>query len=69
MELVKIAVKYNAKFVYISTDYVFDGQSKNPYSTKDNPNPKSIYGLTKYLGELETIKHHNHFIIRISGYW
>lgn len=64
--LVDEAKKYNAKFVYISTDYVFDGEKETPYEVNDKPSPKSIYGKTKYLGELETIKYDKHFIVRIS---
>jgi dTDP-4-dehydrorhamnose reductase len=64
--LVESAKKYHAKFVYISTDYIFSGDSLEPYEINDIPNPKSIYGESKYLGELETLKYHKHFIVRIS---
>jgi dTDP-4-dehydrorhamnose reductase len=64
--LVEQAMKYNAKFVYISTDYVFDGEKVLPYEVDDKPNPQSVYGETKYLGELETLKYDKHFIVRIS---
>lgn len=64
--LVLEAEKYGAKFLYISTDYIFDGENMEPYEIFDLPNPLSIYGKSKYLGELETIKYSRHFIIRIS---
>lgn len=64
--LVEQAKKYSSKFVYISTDYVFDGYKQLPYEINDEPNPKSTYGKSKYLGELETIKYEKHFIVRIS---
>ena len=64
--LVDEAKKHDAKFVYISTDYIFDGEKESPYETDDVPNPKSVYGNSKYLGELETMKHAKHFIVRIS---
>jgi dTDP-4-dehydrorhamnose reductase len=64
--LVKQANKYNAKFIYISTDYVFDGKKMLPYEIDDLPNPQSIYGKSKYLGELEVAKNDKHFIVRIS---
>lgn len=64
--LVEEAKRYNSKFIYISTDYVFDGEKDNPYETNDSPNPKSVYGISKYQGELETKKHYKHFIVRIS---
>jgi dTDP-4-dehydrorhamnose reductase len=37
--------------VYISTDYVFDGDKGSPYVEDDHPNPKNIYGESKLLGE------------------
>jgi dTDP-4-dehydrorhamnose reductase len=64
--LVDAAKTYNAKFVYISTDYVFSGDKIDQYHINDTPNPKSVYGKSKYLGELETLKHNKYFIIRIS---
>jgi dTDP-4-dehydrorhamnose reductase len=64
--LVEAAKKNQAKFVYISTDYIFSGDKVGTYEINDKPNPKSVYGKSKYLGELETLKYHKHFIIRIS---
>ena len=40
-----------AKVIYLSTDYVFDGQKKKPYAEDDPPNPINIYGQTKLKGE------------------
>ena len=53
----------NAKMVYISTDYVFDGEKEEPYEITDKPNPINHYGLTKYLGEQEVEKNLNKFFI------
>jgi dTDP-4-dehydrorhamnose reductase len=64
--LVEAAKKIGAKFVYISTDYVFSGDKLGYHQLTDVPNPKSVYGQTKYLGEFETLKYEKHFIIRIS---
>lgn len=64
--LVEWAKENNTKFVYISTDYVFDGFKDGKYKVTDLPNPKSVYGKSKYLGELEVLKLNRHFIIRIS---
>ena len=46
-----VAKKAGAKFVYISTDYIFDGKKETPYTEDDPPNPISVYGKTKMLGE------------------
>lgn len=43
----------DAKMVYISTDYVFDGEGDKPFEVTDKPNPINYYGKTKYEGELE----------------
>jgi len=48
--------KTGAKLVYISTDYVFDGE-KRLYDEEDKPNPVNYYGLTKLEGEKQVIKH------------
>lgn len=41
-----------AKMMYISTDYVFDGQGTRPWEPDDNRSPLNVYGQTKYEGEL-----------------
>lgn len=50
--IAKAAQKINATIVYISTDYVFDGEKSKPYTKDDIPNPINNYGLTKLEGEL-----------------
>jgi len=41
----------NARLVYVSTDYVFDGTKRSPYHEQDQPHPLNHYGLSKYKGE------------------
>lgn len=41
-----------AKFVHVSTDYVFPGDAKTPYTETDAPDPNGIYGRSKLAGEL-----------------
>ena len=43
--------KINALLVHYSTDYIFDGTQTEPYKEEDQPNPKSIYGKSKWKGE------------------
>ncbi|GAB6467701.1 MULTISPECIES: dTDP-4-dehydrorhamnose reductase [Bacillus] len=65
--LATAAKKLNAKFVYISTDYVFDGEGTHAFVETDRPNPVGYYGLTKYEGE-KVVRSliDNNFIVRIS---
>lgn len=62
------SIDVNAKLFYMSTDYVFDGTKPigEFYSEDDEVNPKNIYGLSKYKGELEVKRNPKHFINRIS---
>lgn len=41
----------NTTLLYISTDFVFDGKKKSPYTEEDMPNPESVYAQTKLEGE------------------
>lgn len=58
---------HRAKMIYISTDYVFDGQSQFPYNEFDTTNPQSIYGKSKLAGE-QFVKQWvpRHYILRTS---
>lgn len=49
--LAQAAWEVGAKFIYISTDYVFDGEGTAPFVESDEPNPVGYYGLTKLGGE------------------
>ena len=44
-----------ARLVHISTDYVFDGTKSSPYVETDRPNPQSVYGASKLMGETEAL--------------
>ncbi len=46
---------HNIKLVHISTDYVFDGEKGTPYTEEDMPNPNSVYGASKLLGERKVL--------------
>jgi dTDP-4-dehydrorhamnose reductase len=51
-KLAAAAKEVGARFIHISTDYVFDGTSATPYKTTDTPNPQSAYGRSKLAGEI-----------------
>lgn len=50
----KLAKEYSKHLIYLSTDYVFDGQ-RGMYSEHDPPCPINYYGLTKLCGEVATL--------------
>ena len=64
-ELVSAAVELNSLFIYISTDYVFDGV-KGAYREGDEPNPLQVYGLTKLWGEREALRVPRGYAVRVS---
>jgi dTDP-4-dehydrorhamnose reductase len=67
-QLAQIAKNQQAKLIHISTDYVFDGESDQPYTETDVTNPVNVYGKTKLAGEqaLQEAMPTNAIIIRTS---
>lgn len=58
---------HNLKMIYISTDYVFNGEGETPWESDEKRDPLNVYGQTKYEGELaveSTLD--KYFIVRIS---
>lgn len=54
--IVEACKKFNCKLVFLSTDFVFDGEKTDSlYNEQDIPNPQSYYGLTKFHSELAII--------------
>lgn len=65
--IAKACKNLDCKMIYISTDYVFDGQGTRPWEPDDERNPINIYGQTKYEGELAVEKWlEKYFIVRIA---
>jgi dTDP-4-dehydrorhamnose reductase len=67
-QLAQIAKNQQAKLIHISTDYVFDGASDNPYTETDETNPINVYGRTKLDGDraVQEIMPTDAIIIRTS---
>ncbi len=65
--LVKAAEFLDCKFLYLSTDYVFDGQGEEPWEPDDKSYaPLCYYGETKLQGELAVAELEKYFIVRIA---
>jgi dTDP-4-dehydrorhamnose reductase len=65
--LAAVCKEYGTKFIHISTDYVFDGNGTEPYTTESATNPQSVYGASKLQGEKEAIQYNpDSMIIRTS---
>jgi len=65
--LAESAKKHSARYIQISTDFVFDGKQGSPYSETDKVAPLSVYGSTKLEGERVVAKvQPQHFIFRTS---
>ena len=65
--IAEVAKTLDVTMMYISTDYVFDGEGKRPWEPDDKRAPLNVYGMAKYNGELyveELVK--KYFIVRIS---
>ena len=65
--IAEVAKTLDVAMMYISTDYVFDGEGERPWEPDDKRAPLNVYGMAKYKGELyveELLK--KYFIVRIS---
>jgi len=59
--------RLGAIMLYVSTDFVFNGNKSEPYLEWDSPNPLSVYGFSKYAGEhFVTGLLNKYYIIRIA---
>lgn len=65
--IAKVCKELDAKMIYISTDYVFDGQGEVPWKPGDNRAPLNVYGESKYQGELVVQEYlEKYYIVRIA---
>ena len=68
VEAVRGLAQRGARFVHISTNYVFDGRRAEPYAEDDLPAPRSIYALTKLAGEYAAAAYGRRpLIVRTAG--
>lgn len=57
----------NARFIHISTDYVFDGEKREPYTEEDEVRPISVYGESKREGECRALEANDRtLVVRVS---
>ncbi|TFH37803.1 MAG: dTDP-4-dehydrorhamnose reductase [Bacteroidia bacterium] len=57
---------YGGKLIHISTDFLFNGKSMKPYREEDNPDPLSVYGISKLKGEKIALAYAGSLVIRTS---
>lgn len=67
-KLAEQAEKQKAKFIHISTDFVFDGNKSTPYTEDDKINPINFYGFTKAESENKVFNETNNcLVVRTSS--
>lgn len=65
-QLAEHSTHYRSRFIHLSTDFVFDGQTDKLYTEQDIPNPVNYYGVTKWEGENEVARIcDNYAIVRV----
>ena len=65
--LAEICKARGAKLIHVSTDYVFDGEKREPYTEEDPAEPISVYGESKREGERRVLEASNrHLVLRVS---
>ena len=63
----EICSEKNARLIHFSTDYVFDGEKREPYTEEDEANPISVYGESKLAGEKSVLAAQGqNLIVRVS---
>jgi dTDP-4-dehydrorhamnose reductase len=65
--LAEICAEKKARFIHISTDYVFDGEKHDPYTEEDEARPISVYGESKREGERRALAANDQaLVVRVS---
>lgn len=65
--IARVCKELDLPMMYISTDYVFDGEGERPWEPDDPCDPLNVYGKSKYLGELAVQRYlEKYYIVRIA---
>jgi len=67
LTLARAARVAGAAFVHYSSDFVFDGEAAAPYGEDDPPNPRSVYGSSKLLGDWFAADAPRHYVLRVES--
>ena len=68
LNIARVCEELSAQYVYYSTDYVFDGMKRKPYTESDLPNPLNVYAVTKLAGEYGALNYcRRGYVFRVSG--
>ena len=65
--LARAARAVDATLVHYSTDFVFDGHASRPYTESDAPNPQSVYGQSKLIGEWLASDAPRAYVLRVES--
>jgi len=65
--LARAAAEHGAALVHYSTDFVFDGTARAPYTEEDRPNPRSTYAASKLLGEWFASDSARAYVLRVES--
>jgi dTDP-4-dehydrorhamnose reductase len=65
--LARAATEAGAILVHYSSDFVFDGETSAPYREADEPNPRSVYGASKLLGDWFALESPRTYILRVES--
>ena len=65
--LARAAERHHAALVHYSTDFVFDGTATKPYTEEDAPNPRSVYAMSKLVGEWFALDVSRGYVLRVES--
>lgn len=65
--LARAADESGSIFVHFSSDFVFNGETNRPYTEEDEPNPRSVYGASKLLGDWFALECSRAYVLRVES--